>query len=697
MRLEHVRQAVSLGVACLVAAGCSTGGRILANDPPPLRSAATPTPTALAAVDPQPVVLPRDDSSHHRLTEWWYYTGHLRTDAGRRYGFELVVFRAERGSFPVTWASHLALTDETAGTFRYDQRSEIGPQVDGTSAIPDDQRAGFDLSIAGGDPLAAPASRPTAPTSVGPAPPALGPAPPALGPAPGYVTPPPWRMSGGGGRDHLDAATSGFGFQLDLDAGDRPVALHDHDGFLDYGPAGTSYYYSRPRMAATGTLTVDGTAAAVRGSAWFDHQWGDFVQVGAGGWDWYAINLDDGTDITLWLIRDEAGAYPLVYGTLVRSDRTVSHLDRALFTVRSTGTWTSPRTGGVYPAGWHVSLPGERLEIDLAPSVADQELDTRVTTGVTYWEGSQRLTATRDGHPLAGEAYVELTGYGPNAGPVTLPQTPNAAAPRADASPAVCDKRGQTRLPRAFGPENGPVAGRRAVSGVSVEHDIGSSTPGRACQRPGSWANALPSRVWPATWRAGTGRRGTADLINARRRVWHTAARPWCATSPHRGQKWRRPCRIKSLPHPRRASGGPSARPSPIIGSSLTAVPPGTASVCPEAERDRRRGTPSVQPLETTACDVHPRSVASIAASTSRPMHPGPPIATTARRASGADTSMTSRATARPIASPRWSRSRSPCARTASGCSSTAATAAARSTATAPLATTTCCCSSGWR
>jgi predicted secreted hydrolase len=45
--------------------------------------------------------------------------------------------------------------------------------------------------------------------------------------------------------------------------------------------------------------------------------------------------------------------------------------------------------------------------------VPDQELDTRATTGVVYWEGSQVVDATRDGVRVGGQAYVELTGYGP--------------------------------------------------------------------------------------------------------------------------------------------------------------------------------------------------------------------------------------------------------------------------------------------
>ncbi|MDQ2964386.1 MAG: carotenoid 1,2-hydratase, partial [Chloroflexota bacterium] len=156
-----------------------------------------------------------------------------------------------------------------------------------------------------------------------------------------------------------------------------------------------------------------GAAVDVTGTAWFDHQWGDFIAVGGGGWDWFAVNLDDGMDLTLSLVRDRDGSYPLVYGTIVDPDGTVRHLPREAFSVEVTRRWQSPATGADYPAGWRVALPGEDLIIDLAPTVADQELDTRSTTGVVYWEGSQVVSATRDGQPLGGEAYVELTGYGP--------------------------------------------------------------------------------------------------------------------------------------------------------------------------------------------------------------------------------------------------------------------------------------------
>jgi predicted secreted hydrolase len=286
------------------------------------------------------------------------------------------------------------VTDESGGRFLYSQRLETGSRVDRSVRRADGTPSGFDLVLAA-NPGTTPAGVPAA-----------------------------WSMSGSDGSDRLAATLTpdeavkagspgGLGLELQLRA-TKPAALHGADGWIDFGPAGGSYYYSRTSIAAAGTLTLDGSALAVTGSAWFDHQWGDFISVGGGGWDWFAVNLADGTDLTLSLVRDADGSYPLIYGTVVAADGTVSHLDRRAFTVQVTDHWTSPMTGATYPAGWSVAIPGEELEIRLAPTVADQELDTRTTTGVVYWEGSQRVAATRAGVPLGGEAYVELTGYAPS-------------------------------------------------------------------------------------------------------------------------------------------------------------------------------------------------------------------------------------------------------------------------------------------
>jgi predicted secreted hydrolase len=394
------RRLLSLMACVAMLAGCA-GSPILANAPvarPTIAPSPSPSPRA---ADPQPITFPRDDAPHDRLTEWWYYTGHLTDQRGRRFGFEDVVFRAERGAFPVSWASHLALTDEQGNRFLYAQRSEVGPQVD-LSPSSSGGPSGFAFSIAGN------------------------------GSADGGGIAAPWLMSRESGVDRLTAGASpgevragpaaapgvgnptGFGIDLELRGG-RAV-LHNANGWIDFGRAGGSYYYSRPRLDAAGTLTLADRTFSVTGTAWFDHQWGDFIAGGGGGWDWFAVNLGDGTDLTLSLVRDASGRNALVYGTLV-DGTSVVYLPASAFTVAATATWTSPATGATYPAAWHVEIPAQRLSIDLTPTVAGQELDTRATTGVTYWEGSQHVHARRAGSAIGGESYVELTGYGPSVTP----------------------------------------------------------------------------------------------------------------------------------------------------------------------------------------------------------------------------------------------------------------------------------------
>ena len=414
-----MRRFLAASLVVVVVAACAPGGGpLLAN--PPARRPSIPPPSAPPATiqDPIPIELPRDDGPHDRLTEWWYYTGHLvggtqdGAQVGHRFGFEFVIFRAERGAYPTTWASHLAITDETGDAFHYAQRQEVGPTVDRSPRDDEGAPTGFDLALTGLDP--------TDPSTLGR---------------------PAWSMSGSDGTDRLSAAvatleasaqaTTPMGLDLRL-ATRKPPALHDRDGWIDFGPGGGSYYYSRTDMAARGTLTLGDTTYQVDGTAWFDHQWGDFISVGGGGWDWFAVNLDDGTDLTLSLVRDADGSYPLIYGTRVRPNGTAEHLDRDAFTVESTRTWTSPSTGATYPAGWSIRLPDDELTIDLVPTVAAQELDTRATTGVIYWEGSQTVTARRgpgSGVDIGGEAYVELTGYAPAGTAAGATGEPPSASP----------------------------------------------------------------------------------------------------------------------------------------------------------------------------------------------------------------------------------------------------------------------------
>src|SRR6185369_7718836 len=193
------RVAAIVAAIALASSGCSVP--ILANPPITFPSPAPPSAAPSRAPDPIPIAFPVDDGPHHRLTEWWYYTGHLQTDGGVSFGFEAVVFRAERGTLPPAWAAHLALTDEQGRAFHYAQRSEIGTQVDHSPVGQGGSPAGFDLQIGGLSPtlIAQGAPRSAAP----------------------------WRLAGADGTDQIEAAIApdevasagaAFGLHLDLDS-----------------------------------------------------------------------------------------------------------------------------------------------------------------------------------------------------------------------------------------------------------------------------------------------------------------------------------------------------------------------------------------------------------------------------------------------------------------------------------------------
>ncbi|HYI14768.1 MAG TPA: lipocalin family protein, partial [Thermomicrobiales bacterium] len=323
-----------------------------------------PTSAAAAYLTPtagiEPVQFPEDEAPHDMLTEWWYYTGHLFTEDGARYGFEYVIFKALRGAFPPYYASHFAITNAANDEFVYAEK--FGPDATRQTDT------GFSFDLDG------------------------------------------WTMSGALGEDELAADMDGYAIDLQLSS-TKPPALHDEIGYVDFGVSGGSYYYSRTRIDVTGTLTVDGAPLTVTGDAWFDHQWGNFITVGAGGWDWFSVQLDDGNDLTVSLVRDTDGSLVTSYGSIVRPDGEAVHLTPDQIVVRTTDTWTSPHTGATWPARWTIDLPTEGWSLTVTPSMADQELDTRASTDVIYWEGEVLIEGTIAGTPATGLGYVELTGY----------------------------------------------------------------------------------------------------------------------------------------------------------------------------------------------------------------------------------------------------------------------------------------------
>jgi predicted secreted hydrolase len=295
---------------------------------------------------------PRDHGAHPEYrTEWWYATGWLERD-GAPLGFQVTFFRARpewRNANPSRFAprqivlAHAAIADARHGRLRHDQRA-----------------ARDALGLAG----AASASTDA------------------------WIDD--WRLRLEGRVYRARIAAREFDLQLALEARGAPH-LQGEGGYSRKGPrpGQASYYYSRPQLAASGTL--DG--APVRGTAWLDHEWSSqYLAPEASGWDWCGLNLDDGEALMAFRIRDKAG------GTFYAPQGVAFAPLRA---------WRSPRTGVTYPVAMRVTAGGRDYELE--PLMDDQELDARASTGNLYWEGAVR--AKRAGREV-GRGYLELTGYG---------------------------------------------------------------------------------------------------------------------------------------------------------------------------------------------------------------------------------------------------------------------------------------------
>lgn len=329
------------------------------------------------AIEPREFHFPADHGPHPELrTEWWYYTGNLATPEGRRFGFQLTFFRSAlapampaRQSAWATrqaWLAHLAISDIGKGRFHSFERWSRGAAgLAGAQAEP------FRVWVKD------------------------------------------WVAEGVGGQAlpmRLRAAEGDLGIDLVLQQGKPPVLQGDR-GLSRKGPeAGdASYYYSLTRMPAAGTVRLDGHPFAVTGLAWMDREWST-SSLGGGqvGWDWFALQLSDGSDLMLYRLRRQDGAAdPASSGTVVSPDGTARHLALPGFRIAGSGEWRSPRSGARYPARWHIQIPAEELDLEIRPALADQELDV----SFRYWEGAVEIAGTRRGHPVRGQGYAELTGY----------------------------------------------------------------------------------------------------------------------------------------------------------------------------------------------------------------------------------------------------------------------------------------------
>lgn len=333
----------------------------------------------LRAERPREFEFPRDHGPHDGFrTEWWYFTGNLRTAAGRRFGYQLTFFRSalaaslspRESSFAAghAWMAHLTLSDVEASRFHSFERYA---------------REGGGIAGAGGG-----------------------------GGHPIKVWLRDWRceFDASGTPITLMAREAGVAIALELRP-DKAAVLNGDRGLSQKNASAgdASYYYSMTRLRTLGRIEMDGESFDVQGASWLDREWMSGAlgeeQV---GWDWFALQLDNGCELMWYRLRRKDGSVdPCNGGTFVAADGSARTLRAGELELGEQGPWKSPRTGADYPDRWTLAVPELDLELEVTPALADQELDVTFR----YWEGAVDVRGKHAGREVKGSGYVELVGY----------------------------------------------------------------------------------------------------------------------------------------------------------------------------------------------------------------------------------------------------------------------------------------------
>ena len=343
---------------------------------PPAVTAPPPTPTPSPTVAPQVeglVRLPDDEGVHLSPLEWWYFNGHLDTEDGRTFSYHFVTFLTALDSGLTPQLTQLSWADHEGGVHLVKERPIF--------SLVEASEGEFDLT--NGD----------------------------------------WRMSGDGETYRLSFAIDDYAVEVE-GISTKPPALHHDTGYVDLGVAGKTYYYSHTDIELSGTVTVNGVSHPVTGTTWMDHQWGDFTTQNI-GWDWFSLNLDDGSDLMVSVVWElDGGKHIETYGTYVPSDGFPAvYIPGDDVTLEPTGTWASAETGGEYPMGWRLLIDSLDIDLTLTPVMREAEFPLAGFVPIIYWEGAVEAEGVRSGAPVSGRGFVEMVGYAPTTLPD--PTTPN--------------------------------------------------------------------------------------------------------------------------------------------------------------------------------------------------------------------------------------------------------------------------------
>jgi predicted secreted hydrolase len=329
------------------------------------------------------LAFPADHGAHREYrTEWWYYTGNVESEDSEPFGFQLTFFRTALRppagapeDLPSAWRAdqlfiaHAAVTDVT-------RKIHLKAETAAREA----------LDLAG--------ARTEAETI--------------------EIFTRAWSARIGSESHRLSAASEDFSIDLFLTP-QKPPVLHGENGYSRKGTGRdrASCYYSFSRLGAEGKIRVGDRTWKVTGTAWMDHEFSTApLAPGLAGWDWFSLQMSDRTELMVFFLRKTDGEiHAASAGTFVDPSGETIGLTRRQLAVEVLERWKSQDSNAVYPVRWRLSTSGPDLALQIRARIDNQEMDTRQTTGVVYWEGSVTAEGTAAGRPVSGTGYVEMTGY----------------------------------------------------------------------------------------------------------------------------------------------------------------------------------------------------------------------------------------------------------------------------------------------
>jgi predicted secreted hydrolase len=328
---------------------------------------------------------PKDHGAHPGYrTEWWYYTGNLRSESGHFYGFQLTFFRRqitplgaeEKWPNPKSaWRTHQIYLAHAAVT-----------DIAGKRHLQAEDIARSALGIAG-------VSQHKEITRI-------------------FLKN--WMARISPSAHRLLVTTNTFSYDLILKP-EKPPVMHGRHGYSLKGstPDRASCYYSFTRLEAIGSISVDGKIVKVKGLAWMDHEFSTApLEPGLVGWDWFGLQLSDGSEIMAYMLRKKDGSISQASeGSFIDRSGRSRRLHKEDINISVVDTWESSRSNTRYPARWRMRVLPLSIDLIITPNLLDQEMRTAESTGITYWEGSVDVNGTAEGRVIEGKGYVELTGY----------------------------------------------------------------------------------------------------------------------------------------------------------------------------------------------------------------------------------------------------------------------------------------------